>query len=91
MATLRASWPVIFWTKDVESIDRLEATLPLFRYLLDAAGGPVWPFARRSCLGGIGAVRARIDTGQIPVRYRSDTNEIPFYESSLRRLEGQRA
>ncbi len=38
--------------------------LPLFRYLLDAAGGPVWPFARRSCLGGIGAVRARVLAGK---------------------------
>jgi LysR family glycine cleavage system transcriptional activator len=33
--------------------------LPLFRYLLDRVGGPVWPFARRAYLGGIGAVRAR--------------------------------
>lgn len=38
--------------------------LPLFRYLLDPYGGPVWPFRRREYLGGIGAVRARVLAGR---------------------------
>ena len=38
--------------------------LPLFRYLLDPYGGPVWPFGRRSYLGGIGAVRTRALAGR---------------------------
>lgn len=38
--------------------------LPLFRYLLDAVGGPVWPFQGRAYLGGIGAVRARALAGR---------------------------
>jgi LysR family glycine cleavage system transcriptional activator len=38
-------------------------SLPLFRYLLDPHGGPVWPFARRSYLGGIAAMRARVLAG----------------------------
>ncbi len=41
-----------------------QPTLPLFRYLLDQLGGPVWPFARREYLGGIGAVRARVLAGR---------------------------
>lgn len=40
------------------------ALLPLFRYLLDRVGGPIWPFARREYLGGIGAVRARALLGR---------------------------
>jgi len=38
--------------------------LPLFRYLLDRVGGPVWPFRRRELLGGIGAMRARALAGR---------------------------
>lgn len=42
----------------------ISADLPLFRYLLDAAGGPVWPFGRRTFLGGIGAVRVAVLAGR---------------------------
>jgi DNA-binding transcriptional LysR family regulator len=38
--------------------------LPLFRYLQDAHGGPVWPFAQRAYLGGIGPIRARCLAGK---------------------------
>lgn len=39
-------------------------TLPLFRYLLDTLGGPVWPFRSRQYLGAVGMVRARVLAGR---------------------------
>lgn len=42
----------------------LSPTLPLFRYLLDTLGGPVWPFPRREYLGAVGMARARVLAGR---------------------------
>jgi DNA-binding transcriptional LysR family regulator len=39
-------------------------SLPLFRYLMDRLGGPIWAFARHEYVGGIGAVRARVLAGR---------------------------
>lgn len=49
---------------DLHRLIDISPDLPLFRYLLDAgADSPDWPFAGRSFLGTIGAVRARVREG----------------------------
>lgn len=52
--------------EDVEDLTLVDVSpdLPLFRYLLDALpDSRPWPFAKRSYMGGIGAIRARVVEG----------------------------
>ena len=50
---------------DVEGLALIDASpdLPLFRYLLDARGDALWPFARQEHLGAISAIRLRVLQG----------------------------
>jgi hypothetical protein len=57
-------------------------TLPLFRYLLDTTGGPVWPFQRREYLGAADTFRLTWRSGHPRVdrlqRLAADLRTLPL-------------